>query len=252
MSILIFIFIATALISLISFVGALTLFLKERILNKILLFLVAFSAGALVGGAFLHLLPESLVSAGADEQKIIRIFLFFITGFCLFFIMEEFIKWHHHHSTEHQHIQPFSYLILFSDALHNFIDGLVIAGSFLAGAGTGFLTSLAVVLHEIPQEIGDFAVLIYGGMKKKKALFFNFISATFAILGGIIGFFVFRYLDSNSFLLSFTAGSFTYIAASDLIPQIKSEVEAKKPSANFLLFLAGIVMMFIMKAFVGE
>lgn len=252
MSILLFIIIATFLISLISFVGALTLFLKENLLNRILLFLVAFSAGALLGGAFLHLIPESLLSAGPNEEKIMEIFLFFILGFCLFFIMEQFIRWHHHHSANHPDIRPFSYLILFSDALHNFIDGLVIAGSFIVGTGTGLITSLAVVLHEIPQEIGDFAVLIYGGLKKKQALFFNFISASLAILGGVVGFFVFKGMNNVSFLLPFTAGSFTYIAASDLIPQIKEELGIKKSTVHFLLFLAGIVMMFLMKTFVGE
>jgi zinc and cadmium transporter len=252
MTTLFFIILATVLISLVSFVGALTLFLKEKILNKILLFLVAFSAGALLGGAFLHLLPESLMLAGPEEEKIIEVFLYSILGFCLFFVMEQFIKWHHHHSTNHPEIKPFSYLILFSDGLHNFIDGLVLAGSFIVSPGVGLVTSLAVVLHEIPQEIGDFAVLIYGGLKKKQALLFNFVSATLAILGGIVGFFVFRQVAENYFLLAFTAGSFVYIAASDLIPQIKEELGFKKSAGHFLFFALGIVMMFVMKTFIGE
>lgn len=251
MSVLFLIIIATFLISLVSFIGALTLFFRESILNKILLFLVAFSAGALMGGAFLHLIPESLVRAGLEEKTIILIFLYLISGFCLFFIMEQFIKWHHHHSTRHPEIKPFSYLILFSDGLHNFIDGLVIAGSFIVGTSTGLITTLAVVLHEIPQEIGDFAVLIYGGFKKTKALFLNFASAVLAILGGLIGFFVFREMNNVSFLLPFTAGAFIYIAASDLIPQIKEESGIKKSLIHFLLFLAGIAMMFFMKMFIG-
>lgn len=252
MDILFLIILATFVISLISLVGVLTLFLKEGVLNRILLFLVAFSAGALLGGAFLHLAPEALISAGQDEQKIIEVFLAVICGFSLFFVMEQFIKWHHHHSANHSHIKPFSYLILFSDALHNFIDGLVIAGSFIVSPGAGLITSLAVVLHEIPQEIGDFAVLIYGGLKKKQALLFNFISASLAILGGLVGFFVFRGISENYFLLAFTAGSFIYIAASDLIPQIKEEWGFKKSMAHFLLFLSGIVMMFLMKVFIAE
>jgi zinc and cadmium transporter len=166
--------------------------------------------------------------------------------------MEQFIKWHHHHSVDHPEIKPFSYLILFSDSLHNFIDGLVIAGSFVVGTGAGMVTSLAVVLHEVPQEIGDFAVLICGGFKKKQALFFNFISASLAILGGVVGFFIFKDMENVSFLLPFTAGSFIYIAASDLIPQIKEELGFKKSAIHFLLFLAGIAMMFLMKMFIGE
>ncbi|MFH1401449.1 MAG: ZIP family metal transporter [Parcubacteria group bacterium] len=252
MTILFTIIIATFIISLISFIGVLTIFLKENILNKILLYLVAFSAGALIGGAFLHLIPESLFEAGLDKGKITGIFISLIVGFCVFFVMEQFIKWHHHHSTEHPEIKPFSYLILISDGLHNFIDGLVIAGSFMVGISTGIITSLAVILHEIPQEIGDFAVLIYGGFKKTKALFLNFISATLAVLGGIVGFFIFKEMRDISFLLPFTAGTFIYIAASDLIPQIKEEWGIKKSMIHFLLFLAGIVMMLLMKTFIAE
>lgn len=245
---LFWIIISTFLISLIAFIGALTLFLKERVLNKILLLLVSFSAGALIGSAFLHLIPEAIEEAG--ETSVFEIFLYLILGFCTFFILEQFLKWHHHHATEHPEIMPFSYLILISDALHNFIDGLIIAGSFMVSFPMGFITSLAVILHEIPQEIGDFAVLIYGGIKKVKALFLNFISATVAILGGVIGFFFFQKVGEGIlFLLPFTAGSFIYIAASDLIPQIKQEWDIKKSIIHLLVFLTGIIIMAIMKIY---
>ena len=248
MAILFYILISTFLISLIAFVGALTLFLKEDVLNKILLFLVAFSAGALIGGAFFHLIPEAIEGIGIEGNSLFKIFFYLIFGFCIFFILEQFIQWHHHHSTQHPEVLPFSYLILISDALHNFIDGLVIAGSFLVNFQTGFVTSLAVVFHEIPQEIGDFAVLVYGGFKKNKALFLNFISATVAILGGVIGFFLFRKIGGEIlFLLPFTAGSFIYIAASDLIPQIKEEWDIKKSIIHFFVFLVGIGIMILLK-----
>jgi len=253
MTTFLWILITTFFISLISFIGALTLFLKEKILNKILLLLVAFSAGALIGGAFLHLIPEAVIKVGIEEKSLLKIFLYLIFGFCIFFILEQFIKWHHHHSTQHPKVLPFSYLILFSDGLHNFIDGLIIAGSFMAGFPIGLVTSLAVILHEIPQEIGDFAVLIYGGFKKSKVLFLNFLSATIAILGGIIGFFIFRKIGEGIlFLLPFTAGSFIYIAASDLIPQIKEEWELKKSVIHFLVFLTGIIIMALMKVFMNS
>jgi len=171
MTTLYWIIFATFIISLISFIGALVLFLKEKILDKILVLLVFFSAGALLGGAFLHLLPEAIIDAGAESKTLLNIFLYLIFGFCLFFVLENFIKWHHHHSTRHPDIMPFSYLVLVSDGLHNFIDGLVIAGSFLISFPIGVVTSLAVVLHEIPQEIGDFAILIYGGIKKQKRFY---------------------------------------------------------------------------------
>lgn len=244
------IILATFFISAISFIGALTLFLKERILNKILPWLVAFSAGALIGSAFLHLIPEALREAGIGERAVFKIFLYLIFGFCIFFILEEFIGWHHHHATRHPEIASFSYLILISDGLHNFIDGLVIAGSFLANFQIGLITSLAIILHEIPQEIGDFGVLIYGGFKKSKALFLNFLSAILAILGGVVGFFLLEMSGEGIlFLLPFTAGGFVYIAASDLIPQIKQE--GKSP-INFLTFLAGIIIMFLFKLYIHE
>lgn len=242
------ILITTFLISLISFIGALTLFLKEKILNKLLLILVSFSAGALMGGAFLHLIPEAIKEVGVEDGSLLKIFSYLILGFCTFFILEQFIKWHHHHSTQHPEILPFSYLILISDGLHNFIDGLIIASSFMVNLSMGLVTSLAVVLHEIPQEIGDFAVLIYGGFKKSKALLLNFLSAIFAIFGGMIGFFLFRKIEEGIlFFLPFTAGSFIYIAASDLIPQIKQEGDIKKSAVHFFVFLTGITIMFLMK-----
>src|SRR4030042_6044498 len=165
MSVLLYILVSTFLISLIAFIGVLVLFLREEILDKILLTLVAFSAGALIGGAFLHLVPEAIHQVGADEPAVLKVFLFLILGFCTFFILEHFIKWHHHHAKNHPQIMPFSYLILISDGIHNFIDGLIIAASFVVAIPVGIVTALAVVLHEIPQEIGDFGVLVYGGFK---------------------------------------------------------------------------------------
>jgi len=229
-------------------VGALTLFLKENVLNRILLLLVAFSAGALIGAAFLDLIPEAISKIGIEGNSLLKIFLYLILGFCVFFILEQFLMWHHHHATKHPEIKPFSYLILISDGLHNFIDGLVIAGSFIVSFPMGLVTSFAVALHEIPQEIGDFAVLIYGGIKKDRALFLNFVSAAVAIFGGVIGFFLFRKIGEGTlFLLPFIAGNFIYIAASDLIPQIKEEKDFLKSATRFLVFLAGIFLMFLLK-----
>ncbi|MFC1789839.1 ZIP family metal transporter [Patescibacteria group bacterium] len=238
------IIIATSIVSLVSFVGVLILFLKEKILDRTLLFFVAFSGGALMGGAFLHLLPEAI----EKTDKTFEIFLYLILGFCIFFILEQFIKWHHHHSTQHPEIMPFSYLILVSDILHNFIDGLIIAGAFLVSVPAGIVTTLAVIFHEIPQEIGDFAVLIYGGFKKTKALLLNFASALVAIFGGIVGFFLFSKMGGAiTIILPITAGGFLYIAASDLIPQIKEEKNTGKSAIYFLIFLTGIFFMVLIK-----
>lgn len=248
MTVFLNIIIATFLISLIAFIGALILFLKEKLLDKILLFLVAFSAGALMGGAFLHLIPEALESVGLENS--LNVFLYVILGFCAFFVLENFIKWHHHHAREHPKIMPFSYLILISDAVHNFIDGIVIAASFVASFPIGVVTALAVAFHEIPQEIGDFGILIYGGIKKTKALLLNFLSAISVVFGGIVGYFISEKIESSIvFLLAFAAGNFIYIASSDLIPEIKACTDLKKTSGYFFVFLLGIGLMLILKSF---
>jgi len=253
MNILVYILISTILVSFISLIGAIIFYLREQILNKILLFLVALSAGALIGGAFLHLIPEAVYRAGLEEAAIFKTFLYLILGFCTLFILEQFISWHHHHATEHPEIRPFSYLILISDSIHNFIDGLIIAGSFAVALPTGLITTLAVVLHEIPHEIGDFAVLIYCGFKKARALFFNFLSAITAIFGGIAGFFLSEMIgNSIVFLLPFAAGNFIYIAASDLIPEIKEKTNIKKSLLYFFIFLIGIIIMAIAKLLFKE
>lgn len=239
------IIIATFLISLVAFIGALTLFLKEKLLDKILLILVAFSAGSLIGGAFFHLIPEALENVGLENN--LNVFLYVICGFSTFFILENFIKWHHHHAREHPKVMPFSYLILVSDAVHNFIDGLIVAASFVNSFSIGIITTLVVAFHEIPQEIGDFGILIYGGIKKTKALLLNFLSAVSVVIGGIAGYFLSERIEiSITFLLAFAAGSFIYIASSDLIPEIKAHRALKKSTSYFLVFLLGIGLMFLL------
>ena len=253
-STLLYIIGSTFLISLIAFVGVLTLFLKEKLLDKLLLVLVSLSAGALIGGAFLHLLPEAILKVGADADALLNIFLYLLLGFCIFFILEQFIRWHHHHGChgEECNIKPFSYLILISDGVHNFIDGLIIAGSFVINPSVGIVTTVAVALHEIPQELGDFGVLVYGGFDKTKALFLNFISALTAILGGIAGYFLSAWVEGSAvYLLSFAAGNFIYIASSDLIPEIKHKENLKKSLLHFAVFLIGIGLMLLMKIIFG-
>lgn len=247
MTIFCWILLSTFLISLIAFVGALFLFLNDKLLNKILLILVSFASGTLIGASFLHLLPEAIEEIGFEKEALFKIFLFSLFGFCVFYVLENFIGWHHHHAKEHPEVKPFSYLILISDSIHNFIDGLIVASSFLISFPLGVTTAIAVAFHEIPQEIGDFGVLVYGGMKKIKALFLNFFSASAIIFGGLFGFFLSEKIGKEIiFLLPFAAGSFIYIAASDLIPQIKETKEFQKSVIYFLFFLAGIgIMLFI-------
>ncbi len=242
-----YILISTSLISLTAFIGVIILFLKEELLNKILLFLVAFSAGALIGGAFLHLLPETIEEVGSGEDALSRVFLSLILGFCVFFILENFIHWHHHHAKDHPEIKSFSYLILISDGVHNFIDGVIIAASFIVAFPLGVITSLAVILHELPQQLGNFGILLYSGFRKIKALLLNFLMSTFIILGGVVGFLLSEKIgDYIIYLLPFAAGNFIYIACSDLIPEIKQKESLSRSLTYFLVFLLGIgVMLFI-------
>jgi len=240
---LIQILVATSIISLIAFVGVFTLVLKKELLNKALLVLVALSTGALLGGAFLHLLPEAIAEKGAD----LAIFLYLLLGFSIFFLLEQFLQWRHQHTISPK-VKPFSYLILVSDAVHNFIDGLVIAASFVTSFPLGIATTLAVSLHEIPQELGDFAVLVYGGFGTKRALLFNFISAITAILGGVIGYLSSSIMQTSViYLLPFAAGNFIYIAAADLIPEIKHQVSLSRSAVHFIVFLIGIAIMLAVK-----
>ncbi len=242
MNTLIWILLSTFLISLIAFIGILALLIRKKLLEKILLYLVALSAGALMGGAFLHLIPESI-----EEFANYNIFLYVLVGFTLFFLIEKILHWRHCHK-EKCPIHTFAYMNLFGDGIHNFIDGLIIAASFVTNIHLGIVTSLAVAFHEIPQEIGDFGVLVYGGFKKIKALFMNFICALTAILGGIFGYFLSSYIKSSvMFLLPFAAGGFIYIAASDLIPEIRKEVNLKKSLTIFGIFIIGILMMYGVK-----
>lgn len=239
----------TFVISLIAFIGALTLFLKEKLLKKILLVMVAFSAGALTGGAFLHLLPEAIVKVGVNEASVLNVFLYLLLGFCIFFILEQIVRWHHHHATAHPEIMPFSYLILISDGVHNFIDGLVMAASFIVSSPIGIVTVLAIALHEIPQEIGDFGVLVYGGFKRVKALILNYLSASTVIFGGIIGYVLHGWIgESIVFLLPFAAGNFIYIAGADLIPEIRYKESLIESLVRFCTFLTGIGVMLVVKS----
>ncbi|HBK33840.1 TPA: ZIP family metal transporter [Candidatus Uhrbacteria bacterium] len=254
---LISILLATLAISFLSLIGVLTLVVSKTSLDRLLLFLIALAAGGLMGGAFLHLIPESIELAeemtGNSHAALEQVFLFLIGGFCLFLFLEQGLHWHHQHGRVHEgHTcdkKPLSYLILFGDGVHNLIDGLVIAASFLVSPLTGWITTVAVALHEIPQEMGDFGVLVYGGFKRSRALFFNLLSGLTAVLGGVIGyFFAGRSEAFMLYLLPVAAGGFLYLAASDLIPEIKHEhQEGKKVFAYFLTFLLGIAIVWMMR-----
>lgn len=239
---LMFIILMTTLISLIALIGVITLALKEELLNRVLLILISLSAGALMGGAFIHLLPESL-----EKSETPDILMFVLVGFVLFFVVEKLLFWRHCHKDKCD-IHTFTYMNLIGDGVHNFIDGLIIAASFVASIPLGFTTTLAIASHEIPQEIGDFGVLIYGGMKKRRALAFNFIVALTAVIGGVVGYFASSYVEGvTTFLLPFAAGGFIYIAATDLIPEIRSVIDVRKSVTTLGVFIVGILLMWAVK-----
>lgn len=237
--------VSVIIVSLIAFVGILFLLIRLNSLKKVILLLVSFSAGALIGGAFLHLLPEAVEESGFS----LKVSLFFILGILMFFVLEKIICWRHCHiPTSKEHPHPFAYMNLIGDGFHNFIDGAMIAGSYVVSIPLGVTTTIAVILHEIPQEIGEFGVLIHGGFTRVKALILNFISALAAVLGAIITLLLAARLENiTSFLLPFTAGGFIYIAGSDLIPELHKETAIPKSILQLLFIIAGIAVMLLMK-----
>jgi len=229
---------SVTVVSLISFVGVIFIGLKESLLRRIVMVLVGFASGTLLGGAFFDLLPEAVNMINPP----ITIFYFVILGIIVFFCIEKFLYWRHCHEEECQ-VHTFAYISLVGDGVHNFIDGMIIAATFVLGFELGFITTLAVISHEIPQEIGDFGVLIYGGLGKRKALTYNFISALTAILGAIVTYYV-VYLRSNyALLVPFAAGGFIYIAATDLMPELHKKSHAGESISQLLSILFGLGLM---------
>ncbi|MDR1997194.1 MAG: ZIP family metal transporter [Candidatus Margulisbacteria bacterium] len=230
---------ASFIVSLISFVGALALVLKAKFLRKILISMVAFSAGSLIGSAFLHLIPETL----AQNPDYPAVFFRVMAGFTFFFLLEKVFYWRHCHDG-HCAVHAFSYLNLFGDAAHNFLDGLIIGGSFFLDPAVGWITTLTILTHEIPQELGDFGVLLYGGLSKHRALFYNFLSALTAVAGTLLGFFFSaRFQAFTGALLPFTAGGFIYIASCDLIPELHEVKDQKQSLLTMLTFMLGLALM---------
>ena len=231
------------LISIISFVGILTISLKMEKLKKILLYMVSFAAGGLLGGAFIHLIPEAVEEFGLSSSMSI----YLLSGVVLFFIMEKFICWRHcHHPTTKDHPHPFAYMNLIGDGVHNFIDGLIVAASYLVSMPLGVATTIAVILHEIPQEIGDFGVLVHGGFTRKRALGMNFLTALTAVLGAVVALLLGFLEGLTAFLLPLAAGGFIYIAGSDLIPELHKDVNMKRSGAQLFFIILGIAIMYLL------
>ncbi|KKR78562.1 MAG: hypothetical protein UU24_C0032G0007 [Candidatus Nomurabacteria bacterium GW2011_GWA2_40_9] len=237
----IYAFISVIIVSLLSLVGIFTLFLNEDRLKKNIFLLIGLAVGALLGDAFIHIIPEAFESG--LSPTIISILI--IAGILFFFIVEKFLHWHHHgEDTEDTHVHPVGKLIIISDGVHNLIDGIIIGASYLISIPVGLATTLAVILHEIPQEIGDFGVLIYAGYTKKRALWLNFLSALLSLVGVVIVIILGEVTEKFIFyILPFAAGGFIYIAVADLIPELHKTTETKYSIYQILAVAFGVFTM---------
>ncbi|MEM0057777.1 MAG: ZIP family metal transporter [Candidatus Bathyarchaeia archaeon] len=249
---LIIILASVTVVSLIAFIGIVFTGMREDMLNRITIVLVGFASGTLIGGAFLHLLPESLETV----NDAVTVFFYVIAGIVVFFALEKFFFWRHCHEKGCP-THSFVYLNLIGDGIHNFIDGMIIAATYIVSAASGsyqlgFATTVAVILHEIPQELGDFGVLIYGGLSRRKALAFNFISAITAVIGALATYFLAYMQSIETILVPFAAGGFIYIAATDLMPELHKKAHAKESIIQFLVILLGIGLMALLKMAFGS
>lgn len=238
--------ISVFIISLISLVGIFTLSIKESTIKKYIFIFVSLAIGALLGDTFIHLLPEAVEEIGNINYAFIAV----MAGIFIFFVIEKFLHWHHHQDdSEEKHIRPVGKMILVSDGFHNFLDGIIIGASYMISLPVGIATTIAVLLHEIPQEIGDFGVLLHAGYSKTKALFLNFLSALLSIVGVAAVFIIGETLENLSvWLLAVASGGFIYIALSDLIPELHHNEDHKKDFIHTLIqivvALTGVVLMY--------
>jgi zinc and cadmium transporter len=232
---------ATIIDSLVGLVGVFSLFVNETFLQKIIKKLVAFSAGALLGGGFFHLLAEAL-----EKMSPFHTFSLTLIGFLIFFVLEEYLHWH---QCEECEIHPYSYLMIIGDSAHNVLDGLVIAGTFMISIPLGIITTALIIAHEVPQELGVFGILVSGGFNKSQAIFYSFLAQCTCVLGGILGYFFMNKIDIlASLIVPFAAGGFIYIAASDLIPGMH-KTEGIEKISSFAWLCIGLALMIITKVY---
>ena len=242
--------ISVTFVSLLSLIGIFLISIDEKKLDNILFVLISFAAGSILGAAFFDLLPEALEMVDSH-----LVFIYVALGFVTFFLLERTLYWYHGHAHEREIgqkriVKSLAYLNMTGDAIHNLLDGMIISASFLIDASLGFASTIAVIFHEVSQEIGDFGVLLYGGFSKKKALLFNFASALTALVGvGIVYVFYSWVENLVGLLITFAAGGFIYLAASELIPEIKQESKFVKSIIQFVFFVAGLALIWSLGLF---
>lgn len=233
---------ASLIISAVSLIGIFTLSMKTGLLNRLLLVLVAIAAGTMIGNVFFHLLPESIEMLPARTA-----FIMVLISFVIFFFIEKVLRWHHCHRHDCEK-HTVGYMNLIGDAVHNFTDGLIIAASFIVSIPLGVATTIAIAFHEIPQEIGDFGVLLHSGFSRKKALFMNFLVALGSLAGAVSGYFLIQNIAIvEAYLIPFAAGGFLYIAASDLLPELREEENFQKIALHAFAFVIGISFMYLLE-----
>ena len=234
-------------VSLLAFVGIVTLALSERRLQQLIFVMVRLAVGAMFGDTFIHLLPEAFAAPGAVP----RVPLTVLAGLLAFFLLEKFLLWRHEHIPHYGDcIRPVGYVNIVAEGLHNLIDGLLIGASYLVSIPVGLGTSLAILLHEIPQEMGNFGVLRHAGFSTTRALRMNFLSASLAIVGAVVALVAGEHMTAfPRALLPFTAGGFIYIAGSDLVPELHKEREPINSLFQLLAIGAGVGVMLLLTMF---
>lgn len=243
---LLWILASSVILAVISLAGGLALLISRSKFKDIISHLVSLSAGALLGGALVHLIPESIDELGNNLTTSLLV----VGGLVFFYILEQFIHWHHCHREVEDHVHPVSYLLLVADSVHNFIDGLAVASSFVISPDLGLATLIAVSTHELPQELGDFGVMIHSGWSVRKALWINLLSSLTFLVGALVAYFVSTSINI-SYLLPIAAGGFIYIAAVDLLPQVNKECEQKTKLSYFTWFVMGIGLLVLLKIIFG-
>jgi zinc and cadmium transporter len=241
---------STVLVSLISVFVIIPFLFRKKTTKGLLLFLLSFSVGVLLATVFTDLIPETF-----SHEYNVKSALYILGGFLLMFIIEKIVHFHHSKQCEekesgHAHAYSLAPINLIGDGFHNFIDGLVIAGAYIVNIHVGISATIAIIFHEIPQEIADVGVLLYSGISKLKALLFNFLSACFAIAGTIIGLvFANKSAAFASFIIPFAAGNFIYIAASNLLPQLHRECKWKATLVHIFAIVLGIGLMVLLDVY---
>lgn len=241
MSTLGWIVVAGLAMSALALVGAITVMMPAAALARVLLPMVGLAAGSLLGGAFFHMIPESVDAIGNG----LGVYLALVAGFLVFFVLEQFLHWHHCHRAEHIECvdrRPLGYLILLADGLHNLIGGLAVGGAFMVDIRVGTVTWLVAAAHEVPQELGDFGVLVHSGWQRRSALAWNFASALTFLVGALIAYAIADRVEV-AYLLPFAAGNFIYIASADLLPEITSEERTRDKIETSAAFVVGLTIL---------